>query len=78
MSATEKRRRAWERLVLAWCVAITPNLLVAFGVDFSGGWMVIRYVLSAIFIVALAAFLVALWQERRERPSRRDRRTAAG
>jgi len=48
--------------VLAWAVAVIPNALVAFGVDFSGGWMVIRYVLSAIFVVALVAFVVALWQ----------------
>ena len=48
--------------MLAWAVAVIPNALVAFGVDFSGGWMVIRYVLSAIFVVALVAFVVALWQ----------------
>ena len=67
MNATEKRRRAWERLVLAWAVAVIPNALVAFGVEFSGGWMVVRYVLSAIFVVALVAFLLALWQERSAR-----------
>jgi hypothetical protein len=47
--------------------AVIPNALVAFGVEFSGPWMAIRYVLSAIFVVALVAFLVELWRERRAR-----------
>lgn len=67
MTAREARKRAWERLVVAWSVAIIPNLLVALGVEFEGGWMVVRYVLSAIFLIALVAWLVALWREWRAR-----------
>jgi uncharacterized membrane protein YidH (DUF202 family) len=74
MSPAERRKLAGERLMLAWGIAVIPNLLVAFGVEFSGAWVAIRWVLSAIFVVALVAFLVALAQEwrakRRERSER--------
>jgi hypothetical protein len=65
MTLRERRQQAWERLVLAWSIAVIPNLLVAFGVDFTGAWAAIRWILSAIFVVALGSFLVALWRERR-------------
>jgi hypothetical protein len=44
---------------------VIPNLLAALGVEFSGAWAAIRWILSAIFVLALAWFLVALWRERR-------------
>lgn len=62
---------------MAWGIAVIPNALIAFGVEFSGGWMIVRYVLSAIFVAALIAFLVAVWRERRangERAAPRPRR----
>ena len=65
MSAGERRKQAWERLALAWSIAVIPNLLAALGVEFSGAWAAIRWILSAIFVLALAWFLVALWRERR-------------
>jgi hypothetical protein len=67
VTARERRKRAGERLVLAWSVAVIPNFLVAVGVEFDGAWMIVRYLLSAIFIVALVVWLAALWRERRTR-----------
>jgi hypothetical protein len=29
MTLRERRQQAWERLVLAWSIAVIPNLLVA-------------------------------------------------
>jgi hypothetical protein len=67
--ARAERAKAGERLLLAWGAAIVPNVLVAFGVEFDGGWMVIRYVLSALFLVMLALWLAAVWRVRRARRS---------
>ena len=75
MTPEERRKQAGERLMLAWGIAVIPNLLVAFGVEFSGAWIAIRWVLSAIFVVALVVFLVALWREWR---ARRRARSAPG
>lgn len=55
--------------MVAWGVAVIPNLLAAFGIEFDGGWMVVRYVLSAVFLVALALWLSAVWRVLRARRS---------
>ncbi len=61
-----KRKAAGERLLVAWGIAIIPNTLDAFGVDFSDAWWwdVIRFGLSAVWLVALVAWLALLWRER--------------
>lgn len=68
-AAHSARSKARERLRLAWSVAIIPNLLEAFGVPFEGGWLVVRVVLSTVFAVTFALWLVALWREHRPRRS---------
>ncbi len=53
-------------------MATVPNMFDAFGVDFDGGWIVVRYALSTVFVVMLALWLMAVWrvhQARRSMPS---------
>jgi len=61
------RKVAGERLLIAWGVAIIPNTLDAYGVDLDGGWLILRIVLSVAFTVALVAWIVAMWRERKAR-----------
>jgi hypothetical protein len=66
--ARERRREAWDTLVIAWGTATIPNALEAFGVAPSGwAWTALRAVLSTLFLLALVAWLVALVRERRAR-----------
>ena len=67
--ARAQRATAGERVLVAWGVAVVPNLLDAFGVEFDGGWMVVRYALSAVFVVMLALWLAAVWRVHRARRS---------
>jgi hypothetical protein len=70
------RKRAGERLLAAWGVAIVPNTLEAFGVELPDEWWwyVIRYGLSAIWCLALVSWLAWVWRERNAR--RVDRASA--
>jgi uncharacterized membrane protein len=61
------RQVAGERLFMAWGVAIVPNTLDAFGVELNGDWRFVRIALSVVFMIALVAWIVALWRERMAR-----------
>ena len=72
-SAKAKRKRAWERLILAWGIALVPNGLAAAGVDPGGlWWLAICIALVFAFGVALLLWLAAVIQvaieARRSRP----------
>ena len=66
-----RRENAGENLLAAWGAAIVPNALVAFGVDLPDAWRwhVIRFGLSALWLVALVVWLGWLWRERRAKRS---------
>jgi hypothetical protein len=61
-----RRKAAGGRLLVAWGVAIVPNTLEAFGVrpPDAWWWYLIWGAASAFWLVALLAWLVALWRER--------------
>ena len=64
--ARARRKERGELLGAVWGVAIAPNLLAAFGFDPDGWlWLTVRIALSALFTIALCAWLVALIRERR-------------
>lgn len=64
--ARAKRRDAWEAFLGAWGVAIIPNLVEAFGVQLDGtGWIVLRSVLAAVWLVTLVLLIVAYVRELR-------------
>jgi hypothetical protein len=62
-----RRKAAGERLLYAWALAILPNTLDAFGVDFADvwWWYAVRVGLSAIWLAALIVWAVWLWRDRR-------------
>ena len=68
-TARADRKKAGERLVVAWGVAIVPNTLAAFGVQIDGGWAIVRFGLSAVFVLALLLWIGATWRLHRARRS---------
>jgi hypothetical protein len=68
------RKAAGERLLVAWGAAIVPNTLEAFGVSLPDAWWwyAIWGFLSAVWVVALLAWLMSLWCERQARHARSE------
>ena len=64
-----RRRNAGGNLAAAWGLAIIPNALDAFGVNFpdTWWWYVLRYGLSAVWLAALVVWLKWLWLEWRSK-----------
>ena len=60
-----RRKSAGENLLTAWGLAIIPNCLEAFGVGLPDEWWwyVIRFGLSALWLVALVVWLTWVWRE---------------
>ena len=72
MSADQRWERAKGLLVWAFLLAILPNTVEAFADPDGWLWSAVRYLLSALFILALG-YVVAVWIARRNH-ARKQRR----
>jgi hypothetical protein len=64
--ARERRREAGSWLLVAWGVAIVPNVIEAFGAAPDGwAWTSLLVLLGAVFVVALVVFAARVVQELR-------------
>ena len=61
-----RTERLGDLLWIAFGLAVVPNTLDSFGVAPEGDWwIVVRAVLSTLFVIVLVAYLAALLGERR-------------